>query len=60
MAASLRAELKKHQREAAIKATQKDAHVQCTVLVEINFSSASGVMCGLGTLRKSGSESECT
>jgi hypothetical protein len=43
MAASLRAELKKHQREAAIKATQKDAHVQCTVLVEINFSSASGV-----------------
>jgi hypothetical protein len=32
----VRAELKKHQREAAIKATQMDhAHVQCTVLPEI-------------------------
>jgi hypothetical protein len=31
----VRAELKKHQREAAIKATQMDAHVQCTVLAEI-------------------------
>jgi hypothetical protein len=26
---------KMHQREAAIKATQMDAHVQCTVLAEI-------------------------
>jgi hypothetical protein len=31
----VRAELEKHQREAAIKATQMDAHVQCTVLAEI-------------------------
>jgi hypothetical protein len=31
----VRAELKKHQREAAIKATQMDAHVQCAVLAEI-------------------------
>jgi uncharacterized Ntn-hydrolase superfamily protein len=31
----VRAELTKHQREAAIKATQMDAHVQCAVLAEI-------------------------
>jgi hypothetical protein len=31
----VRAELKKHQREAAIKATQMDAHVQCAVLAGI-------------------------
>jgi hypothetical protein len=31
----VRAELKKHQREAAIKATQMDAHVQYAVLAEI-------------------------
>jgi hypothetical protein len=31
----VRAELKKHHREAAIKATQMDADVQCTVLAEV-------------------------
>jgi hypothetical protein len=40
----VRAEPKNHQREAAIKATQMDAHVQCTVLAEIPAARSSPVV----------------